>query len=172
MSASTTVIRENPLSNALKEQLENNVEIRDILGTVFIVPIDAPLPKDLESLASGGRTLLERLAVFDKEPESFALCLLTGQELFDIASCFRALTNAPKIALLEDLPGARYDALLIQGARRAGIRGVQWTTVAEFVEQRRRLEQRLGDAAQPHVAITSSTGEASFDALDDDIEEV
>lgn len=130
----------------IDDQLAALPELRELIGTIFIVPIDAPLPKDLEELTSKGPTLLSRLLVLDREPESFAMCPLTGQEMFDIASCFSALTTAKKVVLLEDLPGARYDALMTQGVRRAGLRALQWPRVSELIEQRRRLEQRTADS--------------------------
>lgn len=146
-----------------------NPAMAEIKGTVFIIPFDAPVPQLIEDLVTTGSSLLSRLQVLTKDPEQFVLLPISGQEMFDIASAFSALAVVKKYSLLEDLPGARYDALLMQGIRRAGVRSTQWPFVSDLIESSRRIDQRLKDA-KPWLDQKSTLEKAQIPA-DDDFEE-
>lgn len=149
----------------LEQQTTDSPAVRDSLGTVFIVPIDSPIPNALEGLAPASKTLLGRLAPLDSDPASYGVCMLAGVELFELAPVLSKLRSAKKVALLVDLPGARYDALMMSGAQRAGLQQVPWPMLAEAVEQRRRLEQRMADSP----ALAAQTGPDQEEVNDDDL---
>lgn len=147
-----------------------NPAMAEIKGTVFIIPFDAPVPNLIEDLVVTSPSLLGRLQTLTTEPELFALLPLSGQEMFDIAASFSALAVVKKYSLLEDLPGARYDALLVQGIRRAGIRSTQWPFIADLIESSRRIDQRLKDA-KPWLDPRAGSQKVPPATVEDDFEE-
>lgn len=147
-----------------------NPAMAEIKGTVFIIPFDAPVPQLIEDLVTTGSSLLARLQVLVEAPDQFVLLPISGQEMFDIASAFSALTVIKKYSLLEDLPGARYDALLMQGIRRAGIRSTQWPFVSDLIESSRRIDQRLKDA-KPWLDPKGTPNTKDQAPTDDDFED-
>jgi hypothetical protein len=58
---------------------------------------------------------------------------------------WRSLQRAKKVAVLQGLPGARYDVLFTQASRLIGLRIVDWPAVAEAIANRVRTVQRTKD---------------------------
>lgn len=148
---------------------------KNIVGTTFVLPIEAALPAELEQIGYPSGTLYERLSALNALPadQDFGIVLISGQELVDIAPSWTAITNVKKVAVLLDLPGVRYNALFTLGYKQAGIATASWPSVAEGLANRVRTRQRVVDS-QPFMkdAIDKATGVAAqvalVDSLDDD----
>lgn len=118
----------------------------DIRGTVFIIPLDAPVPNELQDIAVPKGGLYERLSPLVTELEGeFAFCALAGNELYALDRVWRMLVTAKKVAILTDLPGARYDIIFTQAMKQIGIRSMDWPVVAESIASRSREVQRTTD---------------------------
>lgn len=160
----------------LEEISSVDVGDKNVVGTTFVVPIEAALPAELEQLSFASGSLYERLAALDKLPagQDFGIVLISGQELVDIAAAWSALTVVKKVAVLLDLPGVRYNTLFTLGYKQAGLQTIAWPSVAEGLANRVRTQQRVTDS-QPFVApvLAGVAGAAeTADSLlnDEDIE--
>jgi len=119
----------------------------DIRGTVFIIPLDAPLPNELADLNIPTGSLYKRLAALDMPPETeFGFVPVKGDELLALDRPWRALCTARKVAVLAELPGARYDVLFTQAKRMIGLRTLDWPAVSEALTNRVREVQRTKDS--------------------------
>lgn len=125
----------------------------DAVGTTFVVPIEAALPRELADAKHSSGSLYSRLSALDVIPEGqdFGIVLISGQEFIDLAQAWRSLTRVPKVAVLLDLPGVRYSTLFTIGYKQAGIPTTSWTAVAAGLGERARAKQRLTDSA-PYLA--------------------
>jgi hypothetical protein len=126
-------------------------------NSVFIIPLDAPLPVELQSLPLPTGTLLNRLAPLGEEPKdgTVALVPLSGSEFLELERPWRRLQVAKKVAVLEDLPGAKYDIIFQQARRQIGLRTVQWPTIIDALAAAQLAHQRTRDK-QPWAAKDSA----------------
>jgi hypothetical protein len=118
----------------------------DVRGTVFIIPVDVSVPSELSDVNLPSGTLYDRLAPLNVEQtDDFAFTPLSGAELLSLERAWRSLQRAKKVAVLQGLPGARYDVLFTQASRLIGLRIVDWPAVAEAIANRVRTVQRTKD---------------------------
>jgi hypothetical protein len=120
----------------------------DFKGTVFIIPLGAPIPQGIDvspEMVSG--TLLHRLQPLGQDPEGdYAVVALSGGELLDLERAWPAITEAKKVAVLGDIPGATYDILFSQAKRAIGVRTVDWPSVEQQMSEMKTIAQRTKDA--------------------------
>lgn len=157
----------------------SSVEVgsENVVGSAFVIPIEAAIPAELEQLKFSSGTLYSRLSALDTLPEDqdFGLVLLSGQELIDIAPSWNALTEVKKVYVLLDLPGVRYNTLFVLGYKQAGIPTISWTSVSAGLSERVRTRQRLVDTspfieARISAPKASIAGSSAGDELEDDFE--
>jgi hypothetical protein len=124
-----------------------NVEVGNVKGTVFLIPLDAPIPLELEDYAPATGPLLERLLpLAQKEPvDDIALVAVSGQELSDLGRPWSALRVARKVHVLTELPGARDDIMFDMARKQLGLTPVPWPSLAEAFATRKVEKQRTGD---------------------------
>lgn len=135
-----------PLDPLLTHE-EVDVAGHDMRGYTLIVPLDAPIPSEVASAPMPTGSLYARLAPLAVSPEGseFAFAPLSGSELLALERAWRLVATVPKIAVLMDLPGARYDVLFTQAARQIGIMRIDWSQVADGLAARLVNKQRLKD---------------------------
>lgn len=134
--------------NNLTETTANEVNVAgiDIRGYVFVVPLDAPLPSEVAAVIPPTGGLLARLApLAGEENELFSFVALSGAELLAIERAFRLMQTVKRVAVLTDLPGARYDVLFTQAARQIGLPKIEWPQISESLASRVVEMQRLKD---------------------------
>jgi len=119
----------------------------DIRKSVFIIPVDAPLPNELADAPVSSGSLYQRIAPLTEEEitTDFALVPLAGNELLALDRAWTTLVNAPRIYVLLEIPGAKYDILFTQARRQLGLRSLDWPTVSESIAERVRTVQRTTD---------------------------
>jgi hypothetical protein len=119
----------------------------DLLGTTFVIPLDAPLPHELSGVVLPTGTLYQRLVHLDHldEGEEFAFTPVSGGELLALERSWRSLVTVKKVAVLTELPGARYDVIFDQAKRQIGLRSIDWPSVSEALASKLRETQRTGD---------------------------
>jgi hypothetical protein len=125
-----------------------DVEVGNVKGTVFLLPLDAPIPLELEDYAPATGPLLERLLpLAQKEPtDDIALVAVSGQELSDLGRSWSAIRVARKVHVLTELPGARDDIMFDMARKQLGITPVPWPSLAEAFSVRKIEKQRTGDS--------------------------
>jgi hypothetical protein len=118
----------------------------DFFKYVFLVPLAAPLPNELSDFVTEG-PLLTRLAPLAMEaPEDeFAIVAISGAELTALERSWRLFQEAKKVAVLTELPGARYDILFTQATRQIGLRSIPWPSIEEGLSAKLIANQRAGD---------------------------
>jgi hypothetical protein len=113
---------------------------------VFIIPLAAPLPNELSAFVTEGPLLERLLPLASKEPDDdFAVVAISGAELLNLERCWHSMQEARKVAILTELPGARYDVLFTQAVRQLGLRSVSWPSIEEGVAAREIEQQRTKD---------------------------
>jgi hypothetical protein len=119
----------------------------DFYKTVFIIPLTAPLPLELEPFTPPSGSLLQRLAPLgDAEPSGdIALVAISGSELLTLDRAWAHLQEAKKVAVLTELPGANYDVIFDQARRSIGLRLIDWPSIMEAFAERQTQQQRVGD---------------------------
>jgi hypothetical protein len=143
------------------EKVDNlTVNDSNALGTVFIIPLDAPVPLELSDIEMPTGPLLARLQPLAVEEPTgdIALLPISGQELLALARAWTLLRVAKKIAVLSDLPGAREDIIFAQARRQIGLKTVEWPALSESFAKRKVERQRTGDK-QPWLAKDDSDNE-------------
>lgn len=137
---------ENELSfDALTPPEDLSVESVDVRNAVFIVPIDAPIPRELDEMVSKG-DLYARLGPVASDGDGMSVVPLSGPELLGLSNVWRALAKAPRVYVLTGLPGARYDVTFSGAARQIGLRQLDWSDAAETMARRKAREQSTADA--------------------------
>lgn len=134
-------------TDAILEEISSvTVADANIVGTVFVIPIEAALPTELKELSVPTGTLYQRLHALDGIGDSdFGIVAISAQEFVDIAPAWRTLSTVKKAAVLLDLPGARYPTLFTLGYKQAGLQTYSWPMVADAVANRVRTRQRVTD---------------------------
>jgi hypothetical protein len=119
----------------------------DFHKTVFVIPLAAPLPLELEPFSPAEGPLLLRLSPLGKEEPAgdIELVPVSGAELLTLDRAWPLLQTAKKVAVLTELPGAKYDVIFDQARRTIGLRLVDWPSIAEAFAQRQITQQRTGD---------------------------
>jgi hypothetical protein len=119
----------------------------NVIGTVFLIPLDAPVPLELSDIEMPTGPLLIRLQpLANEKPEGdIALLPISGPELLALSRAWTLLRVAKKIAVLTDLPGAREDIIFAQARRQIGLKTVEWPTLTESFAKRKIERQRTGD---------------------------
>lgn len=119
----------------------------DVRGVVFVIPLDAPLPNELADINVPTGSLYKRLAALDglAEGAEVGFVPVSGNELLALGRVWHTLVAAPKVAVLYDLPGARYDIVFTQAEKQIGLRSVDWPAVSEALGNRLREVQRTKD---------------------------
>ena len=116
---------------------------------VFVVPLDAPLPLELQQvpLAEGG--LLDRLRPLGVEltDGTVALLPISGSELQSLERAWSRLQVAKRVVVLDELPGAKYDVLFTQARRQIGLKVLPWPFIADALAASQREFQRVTDTA-------------------------
>lgn len=119
----------------------------DLKGVVLIIPIDAPLPSELDGVELPKGSLYDRLRPITREPENeFAVVPLAGAELLALDRVWRTFQVAKRVLVLRELPGARYDVTFDQGSRLLGLKTVDWPSIADAMAKRVRTMQRTKDS--------------------------
>lgn len=118
----------------------------NVEGSVFVVPLDAPLPSEISADGLPTGSLYKRLAPLDVEkPTGFAFVPISGAELLSLDRVWRQIQAAKRVFVLTDLPAARYDVLFTQAVRQIGLASVSWVNVAEAISSRQVTDQRTKD---------------------------
>lgn len=119
----------------------------DYHNTVFIIPLGAPLPLELEPFSPEAGSLLARLAPLGElEPEGdVAIVPISGTELLTLDRAWNLIQTAKRVAVLTELPGAKYDVIFDQARRSIGLRLIDWPSIAEAFAHRQVVQQRTGD---------------------------
>lgn len=142
-------------------------------GSVFIIPLDAPVPSELSEIPVPAGTLYERLVNIGSSAESsnFAFAPLSGAELFHLDRAWRLLQSAKRVYALFDVPGARYDVLFTQAVKTIGLRRVEWPAVSEAMLSASRTAQRTHDSTpwleKKPLAPTATRGLPATAQIDD-----
>lgn len=122
------------------------VDSTDVSGTVFVIPLDSPLPNELVGIAIPTGSLYDRLVnLAHPSSTEFSFVPLSGQEMILLERAWASLTVAKKVAVLTELPGARYDILFTQARRQIGLRSIDWPSVATALVSRVTAVQRTID---------------------------
>lgn len=122
------------------------VEDFDVRGVVFVIPLDAPIPAELGTAKVPKGSLYARLEPLTHDPEDeFAFVPLSGSEMLILDKAWRSLQGAKRVAVLADIPGARYDVLFTQAMKQIGLRRVEWSAVSEALARRAVSVQRTKD---------------------------
>jgi hypothetical protein len=126
---------------------ELTTTLGDVRGTVFLIPLDAPLPLELADFAPEHGPLLQRLQPLSQKEltTDVALIPISGAELLAIARAWSLLREAKKVAVLADLPGARDDILFTQARRQIGLHALDWPSLADAFASRHTEQQRTKD---------------------------
>lgn len=129
-----------------------NTSEGDFLKTVFLFPLSAPLPNELEEFAPEEGSLLKRIApLADVEPlGDIALVSISGGELVALDRAWQLIKVARKVSVLTELPGARYDVMFTQAVRQLGLRSMPWPAIEAAFSERQTTRQRTKDV-QPWV---------------------
>jgi hypothetical protein len=115
-------------------------------GYTFLIPLDAPLPVDLEASDMGKGTLYDRLEPLNHEQaEEMALVPVSGIELMALQKVWSYLVSNKKVAVLTELPGATYDIVFDQAKKQIGLRSIDWPAIADAVTAREVKQQRTSD---------------------------
>lgn len=118
----------------------------NIKGTVFVIPVDAPLPNELTSLDVPTGVLYRRLRYLAEPFDTdFAFVAVSGSELLALDRSWKLLTEAKSVAVLLGLPGARYDVVFDQARKQLGLKPLDWLQVSDTIANRVRLTQRVTD---------------------------
>lgn len=141
----------------------------DVRNSVFVIPLDAPVPSELAEGTIPAGTLYKRLAALDqKEIPEFAFVPISGTELLALDRVWRVMQEAKKVYALFDLPGARYDTLFTQAVRQIGLVRVEWPAVADALASRVRTVQRTKDVEPWRMANPKSRAPVSQTGTDFD----
>lgn len=129
-------------------------------GAAFIIPLDAPLPNELNtpSVPQGG--LLSRIRFLDEgvnPDDGFPFVPLSGHEFMSLERCWHGLCTRKLIYVLLDLPGVRTDVLFDTARRVIGIRSLEWPQVRDAMMAYTVEKQRLKDT-KPWVDIPTTPG--------------
>lgn len=153
------------------ETFEDNEDltttIGDVRGTVFVIPLDVPLPLELEDIpVPTGPLLLRLLPLATSKPEGeIAIVPLSGTELLALTRVWSLIREAKKVAVLAELPGSRDDLIFSQARRQIGLPLIEWPALAEAFAARKVERQRLGDtkpwASKEDLAPAPSLRKAS-----------
>jgi hypothetical protein len=132
-----------------------NVPVGDVLGTVFIIPIDAPIPLELSDFVVPTGPLLKRLQPLAeaKPTDDIAIVPISGSELLALSRAWTLLKEARSVAVLTELPGARDDLIFTQARRQIGLKTVDWPSLSEAFATRKVEKQRRSDT-QPWLEKT------------------
>lgn len=130
----------------------------DFLKAVIVVPLDAPVPADLDGGELAKGSLYERLAPLNVvDHDEFVLCPLAGDELLALERAWPSLQRAKHVYVMTGLPAARYDVLFTQAVRQIGLRQLDWTQVSEDLAAHKREAQRRKDAEPWSVPVQEQT---------------
>jgi hypothetical protein len=130
------------------EQVDTlSVNDSNALGTLFLIPLDAPIPLELADIPMPTGPLLTRLQplAVEKPEGDVSLLPISGPELLALSRAWNLLRVAKKIAVLSDLPGAREDIIFAQARRQIGLKTVEWPALSESFAKRKVERQRTGD---------------------------
>jgi hypothetical protein len=116
-------------------------------GVVYVIPLSAPLPQELEGAGLTTGPLLKRLApLADKDhSDDITIVALSGSELSSLERVWSQIVEARQVAVLTELPGASYDTLFMHAKTVIGIRSVDWPSIERSVADTRITEQRTKD---------------------------
>lgn len=126
----------------------------DIRGSVFVVPLDAPMPSELGEVAVPKGNLYTRIsALASPLPElDFAIVPIAGNELLALDRVWSTIVEAPRVYVLAEIPGAKYDILFNQARRQLGLRTLDWPSISDALESRMRTVQRTKDTEPWNLA--------------------
>lgn len=123
----------------------------DFKGYTYIIPLDAPLPVDLESAVVSTGNLYQRIAPLAEESvEDIALVPLSGLELQYLDKIWPFLVVNKKMAVLTELPGATYDITFDIARKGHGLQTVDWPAISDAVAAREIKKQRTSDKEPWH----------------------
>jgi hypothetical protein len=147
---------------------ELRVQDFDVRNSVFVIPVDAPVPSELADVEMPKGTLYDRLRALNVETtDEFAFVPLSGAELLSLERSWRSFQVAKRVFALFDLPGARYDVMFTQSVRLIGLRRIEWPAVAEGLASRTRTVQRTKDATPWNLKDNKPSGSKFPRSMDD-----
>lgn len=119
----------------------------NVVGTVFVIPLTAPLPAEISQVKLPTGSLYQRLVEYatGEYDGDYGFCPISGLELEALARSWQSLSGTKRAAALYGLPGARYDITFDHAVRVLGLRRVEWPEVVEAMSQRAMRRQRLAD---------------------------
>lgn len=119
----------------------------DIVGTIFVIPLEAALPDTLRDFAMNTGTLYKRLASIDglAEGEDFGFVALSGLELSNLSSVWADFSCPNKVMVLQDLPGVMYSTMFVVGYKQIGLPVISWPLVSAGLAARVIARQRVFD---------------------------
>jgi len=136
------------------------VEDVDVRGTVFVIPLDAPLPTELTTSGIAiptGSLYVCLVALVMESTTEFGFIPITGLEWIGLARAWHLLQRAKKVVALTDLPGAKYETTWSLARKEIGIPAMEWSLVAEALGSRARTMQRTADKEPWSVAGKPTT---------------
>lgn len=119
----------------------------DIVGTIFVIPLEAALPDALRDFAMRTGSLYKRLAPLDglEEGEDFGFIALSGLELSNLSNVWADFACPNKVMVLQDLPGVMYSTMFVVGYKQIGLPIISWNLVAAGLAARVIARQRVFD---------------------------
>lgn len=120
---------------------------KDIVGTIFVIPLEAALPEALRESVVNTGTLYKRLATIDglAEDQDFGFLALSGLELSDLSQVWTDFACPNKIMVLQDLPGVMYSTMFVVGYKQIGLPVISWPMVSTALQARDTARQRTFD---------------------------
>lgn len=130
-----------------------DVRHRSFEGTVYVIPLGAPLPQEIASFEPRSGELYERISALahGTGQAAFAFVAVRGNELLALHKAWPLLVLAKKVAYMSELPGTKYDILFTQAVKLIGLPQAAWPDVSAYIAERSVQLQRTADT-QPWVA--------------------
>lgn len=124
-----------------------NVVDEDIVGTVFVIPLEAAIPDQLREAHVSSGSLYKRLSPLGGLPKDadFGFIPLSGLELSDLSQAWADFSCPHKVKVLLDLPGALYSTMFNVGYKQTGLTSISWDLVAGALQARLVARQRVSD---------------------------
>jgi hypothetical protein len=124
----------------------------DTHNVVYLIPLDAPFPLELQDARTESGPLLMRLIPLSEKEltHDVNVVALSGAELLALSRAWDYIVEQSNVVILTELPGARYDLIFDQARRQIGIRAVAWPLVESQLAESARTKQRTKDAQPWH----------------------
>lgn len=109
---------------------------------VLLIPMGAPLPREVEDIPLVTGTLYQRLAPLAVPGSGWVFLPCDTMEIHDLGASWERLVTAPAVGYLTGLPGTTPDSLMEHVAVLLGIRHYRWDDIAAELSERIKAAQR------------------------------